>query len=633
MLTLIRGLLLLLLCGTGAAHAADSGWLTAPQNDHARIRLQAERGEGRLYGLLTIELQSGWKTYWRSPGAGGVAPEIRWSRDETARWYWPVPSRFEVAGIATQGYHRRVTIPMIITGSDSDVLEGTLTLSTCSNVCLLTDYPLRLNLNAPVDPDFQAAFEQAMRATPAEGGISADLSAHLAGDTLRISGTSEAGWRDPQIYFDPLEGGVLPGQPRLQTDGNRLTVTVPVTDEWGDIPTTLAGKSLSFVLTNGGQAQQTVVTLGPDTAASEEATTGIASMLLAALLGGLILNLMPCVLPVMGMKLSAVLHIGQETREIRRRFLATSAGIIVSFALLATMVTALKLSGAALGWGIQFHSPWFIGLMVVVTLVFALNLFGVFNLLLPASFSGRMATAGGRGMLGSFLEGVFATLLATPCSAPFLGTAVAFALAAPLGSLWLIFIALGLGMAAPWLLVAAIPQTARLLPRPGRWMAGLKILLGLMMLATSLWLATLLAASLGYPLQAAPKASTAQAIRWQPLSEAAITQARAEGKRVFVDITADWCITCKVNTLRVLHQPDVIAALNEDDVVALRGDWSKPSPIIAAFLQQRGRYAIPFNEVSGPGLTEGQILPPLLDKQTLLSALTTARQPTPRREP
>lgn len=677
MLNIFRGFVLLLLSSMGMAHAADTGWLTSPQNDHARIRFQAERSENRLYGLLTVELQSGWKTYWRSPGEGGVAPEIHWHNGEKAQWYWPVPSRFEISGLTTQGYHKQVVIPMIITGQQSDVLDGTLTLSTCSNVCLLTDYPLHLDFNQPVDDQFQQAFEQAMRSIPAESGISDDLSAHLAGSNLVVTGTTAGEWRDAQIYFDPLDGGIIPGDPTLKSSGAELVITAPVTDEWGKKTTSLAGKTLSFVLTNQGKAQQTTLTVGADqavSAARETTPVNLAQMLLFALLGGLILNLMPCVLPVMGMKLNSVLHSGTDKTRIRLRFLATSAGILTSFALLAAMVTVLKLTGASLGWGIQFQNPWFIGLMVAVTFIFAMNLLGLFEMLLPSSMSGRMATAGGNGLAGSFCEGVFATLLATPCSAPFLGTAVAFALAAPLTDLWLVFMLLGLGMALPWLLVALVPKIALLLPRPGPWMNTLKVLLALMMLASSLWLASLLGLHLGstasgiitllltatalvvfittgqrraplfwlgvillaafggYQLRGMFGANDEtsartphQQIAWQPLSEEAITRAQAQGKRVFVDISADWCVTCKVNEHRVLNQPEIIAALNQPDVVALRGDWSQPSDLITAFLQKRNSYAIPFNQVYGPGLTDGKILPPLLDKSTVLDTLKNAK--------
>ncbi|HGW4086267.1 TPA: protein-disulfide reductase DsbD family protein [Klebsiella michiganensis] len=673
MLNIFRGVVFLLLACAGVAHGADTGWLTSPQNDHARIRFQAEKGNDRIDGLLSIELASGWKTYWRSPGEGGVAPQIIWNNGEQARWYWPAPSRFKISGLTTQGYHDRVAIPMTIAAAPGDVLEGTLTLSTCSNVCLLTDYRLRLDFNQPADGDFRHAFARAMRTVPADTGVTNDLAAHRVGSQLVITATTTGEWKKPGIYFDPMDGGIVAGDPDIRAEGRHLKVTVPVTDEWGEIPATLAGKALSLVLTNGDRAQQINLTAGADIAPA--ATVSLGKIVLFALLGGLILNLMPCVLPVMGMKLSAVLQAGSDRGMVRLRFLATSAGILTSFALLALMVTILKLTGASLGWGIQFQNPWFIGLMVAVTFLFSLNLFGVVEMLLPSAAVSRMATAGGAGMAGSFCEGVFATLLATPCSAPFLGTAVAFALAAPLQELWLIFLVLGLGMAAPWLFVALFPQTAALLPRPGRWMNTLKMALGVMILASSLWLTTLLGLHLGETaggmltlaltmaapialLVARPRATpafwlviialaafagfqvrgllaegaivsspeaNAQQIRWQPLSEAAIQSALADGKRVFIDISADWCVTCKVNEHRVLNQPAIISALAEPDVVALRGDWSKPSEPIARFLQSRNRYAIPFNQVYGPGVPQGETLPPLLDQQSVLNALTHAR--------
>ncbi|HDR2842753.1 TPA: thioredoxin family protein [Enterobacter sichuanensis] len=673
MVNLFRGFVFLWLSCIGIAHAADTGWLVSPQNDHARIRFQAEREQTHIKGLLTVELKPGWKTYWRSPGEGGVAPKISWPDGVTDSWSWPVPSRFDISGMTTQGYHDKVTIPITLDGVRGDTLDGTLTLSTCSNVCLLTDYPLHLNFTQPVDESFRSAFAQAMRAVPGTSGVSTDLSAWLSDGNLVVTGTTDGKWDNPGIFFDPLEGDILPGEPVIKHDGNTLRVTVPVTDEWGDKPASLKGKALSFVLTNGDRAQQTTMTVGT-TPEETSVVDGIGKMVLFALLGGLILNLMPCVLPVMGMKLNSILHAGSDGRTIRLRFLATSAGIVTSFMLLAAMVTALKLAGASLGWGIQFQNPWFIGLMIAVTFLFALNLFGVFEMLLPSAAAGRLATAGGTGIGGSFCEGMFATLLATPCSAPFLGTAVAFALGAPLLALWLIFLMLGVGMSLPWLFVALVPKTALLLPKPGRWMNTLKVVLGLMMLASSFWLATLLSLHLGdrvtqvvllmlvavtlalfamkrqtasplfwlvvialsgfggYQvrglLNAPPDASaqnTVQAIPWQPLSEEAIGQALAQGKRVFVDISADWCVTCKVNEHRVLNQPEIVAALRQPDVVALRGDWSQPSALIAAFLAKRNRYAIPFNAVYGPGLPDGEILSPLLDKRTLVITLNNAK--------
>lgn len=223
--------------------------------------------------------------------------------------------------------------------------------------------------------------------------------------------------------------------------------------------------------------------------------------------------------------------------------------------------------------------------MVLVMLTFSASLFGWFEFRLPSAITTTLATHGGNGLSGHFWQGAFATLLATPCSAPFLGTAVAVALTASLPTLWGLFIALGLGMSLPWLLVALRPGLALRLPRPGRWMNILRRLLGVMMLGSAIWLATLLLPHLGFSGQSSAKES----VNWQPLSEQAIEDALAQHKRVFIDVTADWCITCKVNKYNVLHKEDVQAALQQPDVVALRGDWTLPSEAISEFLKNAAR--------------------------------------------
>lgn len=396
-----------------------------------------------------------------------------------------------------------------------------------------------------------------------------------------------------------------------------------------------------------------------------------------ALAGGFILNLMPCVLPVLAMKLGSILQTGQQTRrQIRWQFLASSAGIVTSFWLLALLMTALRLGNHALGWGIQFQSPWFIGFMVLVTALFTANLFGLFEINLSSSLNSRIAAprvenAGARGLAGHFGQGALATLLATPCSAPFLGTAVAFALAAPLPALWGIFTALGVGMSLPWLAVALWPKLVLFLPRPGRWMNRLRIGMGGLMLASSLWLLSLMVSHVGlqlvivitgvllltlllaigwrYGVRVAAIVSligvliigglllagslTANLWRkplhdnipWQPLTESAIKEALVEHKRVFVDVTADWCVTCKVNKIHVLMRDDVQQALQAPDVVALRGDWTRPSADITEFLRQRGSVAIPFNQIYGPQQPQGVVLSPLLDSDVLLKILADAK--------
>ncbi|MFM5649829.1 protein-disulfide reductase DsbD family protein [Aeromonas veronii] len=649
--------------------ASDTGWLTSPQNDHARVRLQADRSTAdQTRILLDVELESGWKTYWHSPGEGGIAPQILWDKPVgDFQWHWPVPRHFEVAGLSTQGYQGDVTFPLSLSYPAEKALTGTLRLSTCSNVCILTDFPFTLAVDGRAPAGFDFGWAKAISNLPQPLPAETRIELGYQHNQLQLRAERAEGWQSPALFIDALEGAEF-GKPTLEVEGNTLIARVPVSDGWqGDAPD-LRGQSLGLLLTSGEQAWQGKGTIGAPLVLPNQSHS-LFWLLGAALLGGLILNLMPCVLPVLALKLGTVLqHQKREQGAVRKQFLAASAGIIASFWVLAAMSSLLRATQGAVGWGIQFQNAGFIGLMVLVTMLFCANLLGLFEIRLPSALSTRLATSGGNGLGGHFLQGSFATLLATPCSAPFLGTAVAFALAAPLGQLWLIFTALGIGMSLPWLLVAALPRLALWLPKPGRWMNHLRILLGLMMLGSSLWLTSLLdnhlgsyatgwlivamllallagiiwrygmrgftlaialAALIGSPLLlsgafSAQGSASVDKVVWQPLSERAITDALAQNKRVFIDVTADWCVTCKANKYNVLLRDEVQQALSAPDVVALRGDWSKPSDTIAAFLRKRGAAAVPFNQIYGPELPQGVTLSPLLDKDDLLTTLHKA---------
>lgn len=667
MTVLIRSLLLLLAGCVLSAQAADTGWLRNAQNSHAEVRLRAAPQAGDTRLLLDIHLEPGWKTYWRTPGEGGVAPVIAWQTPGiSAQWFWPVPARFDVSGLTTQGYKGTVTLPIVLQRPPgSDTLTGTLTLSTCSDVCILTDFPFSLDLTRPPAAAFDRDFARAMGEVPPDSGLTDQLNTSFVNGELQIRAVRQAGWSTPELFFDYPAGSML-AAPVISVQGNTLSARVAVTDEWGDAAPDLRGRQLSLVIGDKGLAQQSQVTIGAEPLLSGGTRATLWSVLLLALLGGLVLNLMPCVLPVMAIKLSGLVQQqGQTRRQTRLQFLASSAGILFSFLLLALLMSALRLSGQALGWGIQFQSSGFLLLMTGVMFLFSASLFDLLHFRLPSAFNTRLATHQGNGLAGHFAQGAFATLLATPCSAPFLGTAVAYALTAPLPQLWLLFAALGIGMSVPWLLVAALPGVARWLPRPGRWMVHLRTLLGTLMLLATLWLVTLLiphwgsgaagllaaamllllliwllrrralqqAGAVAIALTVAGAlfllmrpAEDAGELRWQPLSEQAIAAALQQNRRVFVDITADWCITCKVNKSRVLNQPDVRAALSADDIVLLRGDWTQPDPAIGDFLRQRDRAAIPFNQIYGPALPQGQILSPLLSRDAVLSTLSKAKK-------
>jgi suppressor for copper-sensitivity B len=335
---------------------------------------------------------------------------------------------------------------------------------------------------------------------------------------------------------------------------------------------------------------------------------------------------------------------------------------------LAAAMVGFKAAGIAVGWGVQFQQPLFLVFMVALVTVFACNLWGLVEVPLPSWLAGLGAKGDEKSLLGNFAIGAFATLLATPCSAPFLGTAIGFALAAGPLEIFAIFMALGIGLAAPYLAVAAAPRLAMGLPRPGRWMLVLRRVLGVALAATAAWLvsvlvtqiggtaalavaglvvaaaaalwrlsapalrrvvpAALLAAAFIVPLVAAtPPAASAGDAFWRDFDRGEIDPLVRGGSIVFVDVTADWCLTCKVNKELVIDAPSMRRRLEAPDVVAMRADWTRPSDAIAAYLRSFGRYGIPFNAVYGPGAPRGIALSEILTADRVLAALGAAAGP------
>lgn len=654
-----------LLFSLSAASAAVPGWSMKPENSHAQVHVWHDApAEGKVRLLLDVTPNEGWKTYWRTPGDGGFRPTIAWEPQAKTQWHWPRPVRFDSAGFSSVGYDRRVVFPLDVATDEQQRLRGKLTLSLCSTLCVVNTFPLDINLASGPSAQFADAWDNAMRAVPPDNGPVAVKSVAADNDTLTVKLTSPEGWSQPDLFPDNPTGVNL-SPPQTAILGDTLTARFNVSDSQGK-PLEASGlQPLSLLVSDGAQSQQLRIDIS--------SSTTLWQIMAVALAGGLILNLMPCVLPVLGIKLASLMTLAESSRrQTRVRFLATAAGIMFSFLVLAAVITGLRLSGAWIGWGFQFQSPWFIAAMVLVTWIFCFSLAGLLEIRLPSALSTRLATAGGNGIGGSFLEGAFATLLATPCTAPFLGTAVTFALAAPVHQLWLIFLVLGLGMSLPWLAISIVPGVARWLPKPGPWMGKLRLGLVLLMLGSCIWLMSLLVKEWGARyvliggglmvafflfrcakampnhkenlrslvfgvlfgaglyafLAPQPQGKDDSPLNWQPLSEAALSEALNARKRVLVDITADWCLNCRVNEVLVLHRPEVIAALNRDDVVLLQGNWSQPSAEIERFLRRYGASGIPFNAVFGPAIPQGHVLPSLLSKDALLTTLMSANAAT-----
>ncbi|MCJ8317469.1 protein-disulfide reductase DsbD domain-containing protein, partial [Idiomarina sp.] len=498
---------LLLYSTQSFAETPSTGWLSHEDHPPVSVKLELtghyEAERNLLPALLHVELDEGWKTYWRSPGEGGIPPTFDWSESsniDDIEWRWAVPSRYSIQGIDTVGYQGSLAFPLMIQLSPDARqahISGTLTMSSCTTVCVLTDYPIDLQVDLDtltVDSDRAFAFNQAMGKVPREYDSNNVKQAIWSNANQRIQLTIErdSGWQEPQLFIHSNNEALADAEfssPNIQVEGNTLTANIEVS-HWLELPD-LSGAELITTVSDEKFAAEYNVQLTAGTIANN--APPLWAILLMALAGGLILNIMPCVLPVLGLKVQSLMLSGaQQPRVVRRQFLASSLGIVSSFLIIALGLMALRWSGGSVGWGIQFQNPYFIAALVAITWVFALNLMGAFEFKLPSSLSTSAATAGDDSYKGHFLQGMLATVLATPCTAPFLGTAVAFALAAESSVILLIFAALGVGMALPWLLIAVFPKAAKLLPKPGRWMQWVKPVFAIMMLATTVWLTTLL---------------------------------------------------------------------------------------------------------------------------------------------
>ena len=672
--------------GAPRAEEAASPWFTTEQGRVRLIAANPSVGSDQTVWLgLQFELQPHWKVYWRSPGDAGYPPQLDWAGSQNlagAAVAWPAPERFTVLGLETMGYENAVVLPItarLAKPGEPLQLRAALRYLTCEIVCIPYETSLALDLPAGAAPQGATGF----------GALIARYRAKVPGDGttagLRLEGASLEMGAKPMLTValaanPPLEhpdafvegpDGVSFGAPVMVLDDPAHPLLKMRALGTVDNLAALPNRDLVITVVDGNRAMETATI--PVVAAPPPELAALLPMMLTALLGGLILNLMPCVLPVLSLKLlGAVGHATGGSRALRRGFLATSAGILLSFLLLAGVMIALRSVGVSVGWGLQFQQPVFLAGMAGLTTLFAANLWGWFEVPLPRFIADRAPNAPFEGSLaGNVATGAFATLLATPCSAPFLGTAIGFAFAGSSFDILVIFATLGLGLALPYLAVAAAPTVARWLPRPGRWMIVLRRILGVALVGTAAWLVfvlsaeagnrvalsvgaalaallvslgaleasrlralgaslaimvAVLAAALG-PASPEPSAPEGTDALWQPFDRARIAELVGEGKVVFVDVTARWCLTCQVNKRFVLDQSEVRDSLAAPGTVAMAADWTRPDPIIAAYLKSYGRYGIPFNAVYGPSAPQGIALSELLTPGEVLEALERARTP------
>lgn len=662
-------------CGLGLpALAAESPSATTPRSVASLVSDTDAVAPGQTFHLaLRLRLAPGWHTYWRNPGDAGIAPELAFAlppEGQAGAVAWPAPQRQPEGPLMTYGYSGEVLLAAPVRSG-----PGTFTLQAswlvCKEVCVPEEATLRLQLPAGTPAPsaeaglFAAAAQAEPRPSPFPAHIAPDGTLTLTGDALTPASV-RAAW-----FLPETPDAVVAAAPQtLRVQPGRLTLALRPGEAFA------AAAPLAGVLElrdGAGQVTALAVRAEPGAPpAAQPGTPGMLRLLLLALAGGLVLNLMPCVFPVLAVKAAGLAGLaGAGRRRALGEALAYGAGVLLTFLAVGGTLLGVRAAGGAAGWGFQFQSPAFVAAMAWVLLAVGLNLSGVFAL--ATRFAGAGQELAGRGgAAGSFFAGLLAVLVATPCTAPFMGAAIGAALTLESPVLTeAIFAAMGLGLAAPYVVLALLPGVARALPRPGLWMVRLRQVLAFPMYGAVAWLVWVLgvqvgpagvaagaagcvlvgfaAWSAGAAQQAAGRTGRragavaavlallaagallpelARALAPQetpaggaePFTAARLATERAAGRTVFVDMTAAWCITCQVNERVALERPEVKAAFAAQGVVVLRGDWTRQDPAITAYLRSFGRDGVPLYVLYRPG-REGTLLPQILTPGLVLGAL------------
>jgi thiol:disulfide interchange protein/DsbC/DsbD-like thiol-disulfide interchange protein len=653
-------------------------------------------GKAFTVGLL-LRMAPHWHTYWKFSGDAGLPSEIKWTLPpgwKAGEIQWPIPLKLKDPGdIQTYGYENEVLLMQEITPpaslADSSVkLSAEASWLVCEKLCIPGSAKLQIELPVATQAALanEELFSRYRRSLPQNWPESrvARASWSRSGSELLLTVESPALANYPVAEFFPLpDGNLVVGHPRVERGAGKITFRVPIETQDPKL-SSLNGIVVFGQDANGpGRNAWSLDRNGPASATILSAplpnASDVGKFLLFGFLGGLILNLMPCVLPVISLKIFGFIqHAGQSRRRILRSGLAFIAGIFAWFIGLALLLIVLKSLGREITWAFQFTNPYFVLFMSAVVLVFALNLFGVFEISLPQSANrGLLGWTASEGDAGSFFQGVFATVLATPCTAPFLGTALGFAFTQSGWMILVMFIAIAAGMGSPYLLLSAQPAWLRLLPKPGAWMERVKQLMGFLLLATLLFLlwvigaergvdaiiwtsCLLLALSLACWMKGSflvPTASrttrfvvlvlvlllvigsgwyfggkfkdtklasgqTSLAGDWQPFTPERLQSELAQGHTVFVDFTAAWCLTCKFNEATVLESNTVREAFQRRGIIKFKADWTNADPAITKILKQFGRPGVPMY-VLYPAGKEPVLFPELLTQGIILDKLET----------
>jgi thiol:disulfide interchange protein DsbD len=693
LLPLIFSTLLLVLSTPLLAHAE-----LVVQTPHTRVTLLSDHQQvqpGQKFHLgFQFEIIPDWHIYWENPGDSGLAPVKEYSVPQGVRvseFIWPAPERIPVGPLMNFGYSNTVLLPFSVqlpADFRGDTFEIALKLDwlICKEDCLPQGGEFVLGV--PVSGQSSASsaapvFARTLGAIPKKFPGTTSLVDQGTFLTLIVN------LPDPDqvtsAYFFPRDGVLVEpaAEQRFSATEQGLQLELRKNPSFteltpqssGILEVARQGKTTDFL---DLQLAPRIFEASSSTLYSEKQSLFVTLVL--AFLGGIILNLMPCVFPVISIKVFNFMHKAKSgNASVRTHALTFSAGIISSMLLLGIGIVLIKGAGSEIGWGFQLQSPEFVGLMALLFFALSLSFLGYFEFGQGLASGAGKISGNSNGLRGSFLSGILTTAIATPCTGPFLGVALGFALSQSTLVSMLVFLAIGLGIAAPYLLLALKPDLIRFLPKPGAWMdtlkqflafpllltafyflwviaqqstsAGILLVIGsMLMLFTALWLRREIAAKShnsilrGFAKTAAvvllllsifnvfliPPSQSGrinEALNWQVFRPGLAEELRGEGKLVYVDFTAAWCITCQVNKRVVFSSDRVLEFIAANDVQLIRADWTNRDPIISAALESFGRAGVPFNLIYGPGLKNGPTeLPALLTPGIVLSALEQAKK-------
>ena len=643
---------------------------------------------GTLQLGLVLTLEEHWHVYWINAGDSGEPPKITWTLPPgitAGPMQFPIPTRLPLGPLMDFGYEDSVAFPVLLTAA-KDVKPGPIRIDAkvnwlvCREVCIPGKAHLGLNLTVvpgpavPVQP--VGAVGEALGLIPKP--LPPDMKFTALGGKQDFVFTLTTGERQTDAEFYPFDQEQIANaaDQRVEPLSDGVRLRVARAPELTQLPAQIHGvlkldDERAYEVTAPVTAGELPEGRGPKAPAGTTELTALTAIGLA-FLGGIILNLMPCVFPVLFLKGLALVQSGNEERSrLRSHGLVYTLGILVSFWIIVAALLILRAGGNQEGWGFQLQSPTFIALLAAGLFFFSLSLAGQFELGLSlTSVGGGLAQK--QGYTGSFFTGVLATIVATPCTAPLMGAAIGFALAQSAGVTFAVFTALALGLAAPYLLLSFNPAWTRLLPRPGAWMETLKQLTAVPLFATVIWLVwvyghlssatslgvdrvalllacflliavagwalgkwparwssaiaavVLIAIGLAIPLYQ-PKNTT---LTWAPFSQQALDQARASGHPVFIDFTAAWCLSCQVNERLVLRSSDVQRQFSDNKVTLLKADWTQYDPEITKHLASVGRSGVPTYVIyPGRANSTAVVLPELLTKDIVLNALAKNLKP------